>query len=229
MDAPGFAPARVASLRLDLERRRGREHCVRRRGRSEARRAGQAHVRVDRSTDRAHRRAFRSPRPSCDRAPTASCSCADPRCASAISIRADNEEAFTDDGWFRTGDLATFDDGADRDRRPHQGRHHPRRREHQHRRGRGRARGPPGGPARGRSRLSRPLMGERVAAFVVTDATFDLDAARAWFAERGVAKFKTPERMLVVARAAAARDGQARSRCATPCGRPRVRCRRPSS
>ncbi len=42
------------------------------------------------------------------------------------------------------------------------------------------------------------LMGERLAAFVVTDTNFDLDDARAWFAERGIAKFKTPERILVV-------------------------------
>jgi non-ribosomal peptide synthetase component E (peptide arylation enzyme) len=40
-----------------------------------------------------------------------------------------------------------------------------------------------------------PLMGERVAAYVVTTAPFDLPACRAWFAERGMAKFKTPERV----------------------------------
>jgi cyclohexanecarboxylate-CoA ligase len=39
------------------------------------------------------------------------------------------------------------------------------------------------------------LMGERVCAFVVADAAFDLDACRAWFATRGVARFKTPERV----------------------------------
>jgi len=44
-----------------------------------------------------------------------------------------------------------------------------------------------------------PLMGERVAVFVVGASTFDVDAARAWFAERGVARFKTPERVVVVA------------------------------
>ena len=43
-----------------------------------------------------------------------------------------------------------------------------------------------------------PLMGERVAAFVVAASTFDVDTARAWFAERGVARFKTPERVIVV-------------------------------
>jgi cyclohexanecarboxylate-CoA ligase len=40
-----------------------------------------------------------------------------------------------------------------------------------------------------------PLMGERVAAYVVTTAPFDLSTCRAWFAERGMAKFKTPERV----------------------------------
>ena len=44
------------------------------------------------------------------------------------------------------------------------------------------------------------LMGERVAAFVEADAAFDVDAARAWFAARGVARFKTPERVIVLDR-----------------------------
>ncbi len=38
-------------------------------------------------------------------------------------------------------------------------------------------------------------LGERVCVFVVADGRFDLDACRAWFAERGVARFKTPERI----------------------------------
>jgi cyclohexanecarboxylate-CoA ligase len=42
------------------------------------------------------------------------------------------------------------------------------------------------------------LMGERVCAFVVAAPDFDLDACRAWFTEQGVAKFKTPERVVVV-------------------------------
>ena len=42
------------------------------------------------------------------------------------------------------------------------------------------------------------LMGERVAAFVVGEPSFDVDAARAWFETRGVARFKTPERVIVV-------------------------------
>jgi cyclohexanecarboxylate-CoA ligase len=41
-----------------------------------------------------------------------------------------------------------------------------------------------------------PQLGERVCAFVLADAAFDLDACRAWFADRGVARFKTPERVV---------------------------------
>jgi cyclohexanecarboxylate-CoA ligase len=42
------------------------------------------------------------------------------------------------------------------------------------------------------------LMGERVVAFVEGSAAFDLDACRAWFDDQGVARFKTPERVVVV-------------------------------
>ena len=42
------------------------------------------------------------------------------------------------------------------------------------------------------------VMGERVAAFVVGASTFDVDAARSWFTARGIARFKTPERVIVV-------------------------------
>src|SRR5205085_8962122 len=42
------------------------------------------------------------------------------------------------------------------------------------------------------------LMGERVCAFVVATAPFDVDACRAWFAELGVARYKTPERIVTV-------------------------------
>jgi acyl-CoA synthetase (AMP-forming)/AMP-acid ligase II len=41
-------------------------------------------------------------------------------------------------------------------------------------------------------------LGERVAACVTTRAAFDLQACRAWCAGRGLARFKTPERVLVV-------------------------------
>jgi acyl-CoA synthetase (AMP-forming)/AMP-acid ligase II len=43
-----------------------------------------------------------------------------------------------------------------------------------------------------------PLMGERVVAFVEAEPGFDLDVCREWFAARGVARFKTPERVVVV-------------------------------
>ena len=40
-----------------------------------------------------------------------------------------------------------------------------------------------------------PLMGERVAAFVESAAPFDLEECRRWFAGRGMAVFKTPEKV----------------------------------
>jgi cyclohexanecarboxylate-CoA ligase len=42
------------------------------------------------------------------------------------------------------------------------------------------------------------VLGERVAAFVVADGPFDLESTRVWFAERGVTRFKTPERVVQV-------------------------------
>jgi cyclohexanecarboxylate-CoA ligase len=41
-------------------------------------------------------------------------------------------------------------------------------------------------------------LGEQVCVFVVGDAAFDLDECRRWFAAQGVARFKTPERLLHV-------------------------------
>jgi cyclohexanecarboxylate-CoA ligase len=41
-----------------------------------------------------------------------------------------------------------------------------------------------------------PLMGERVAAFVESTAPFGLEECRRWFATRGIAKFKTPEKVV---------------------------------
>jgi acyl-CoA synthetase (AMP-forming)/AMP-acid ligase II len=41
-----------------------------------------------------------------------------------------------------------------------------------------------------------PDVGERVAAFVEATAPFDLAACRAWFAARGVTRFKTPEMVI---------------------------------
>ena len=43
-----------------------------------------------------------------------------------------------------------------------------------------------------------PLVGERVCAFVVARAPFDLATCRAWFEHEGVARFKTPERVVRV-------------------------------
>jgi cyclohexanecarboxylate-CoA ligase len=108
-------------------------------------------------------------------------------------------EAFTNDGWFRTGDLAaTTPDGAidivgrlkdviirggenisaaeiESVLEAHPGIRHA-------------------------VAVGQPdaVMGERVVAFVEAEANFDLDACRDWFAARGVARFKTPERVIVV-------------------------------
>lgn len=41
-----------------------------------------------------------------------------------------------------------------------------------------------------------PRLGERVCAFVVAEPSFDLDACRRWFEHRGIARFKTPERVV---------------------------------
>jgi cyclohexanecarboxylate-CoA ligase len=110
-----------------------------------------------------------------------------------------NAEAFTTDGWFRTGDLAAIDgDGAIeivgrlKDVIIRGGENisaaeveavleaHP--------------------DVRHAVAVGAPdaLMGERVVAFVEGAITFDLDACRAWFQTRGVARFKTPERVIVV-------------------------------
>jgi cyclohexanecarboxylate-CoA ligase len=106
--------------------------------------------------------------------------------------------AFTDDGWFRTGDLAAISDGAVdivgrmKDVVIRGGENistaeveavleaHP--------------------DVRHAVAVGEPdaLMGERVVAFVQARASFDLEACRAWFAGQGVARFKTPERVVVL-------------------------------
>ncbi|HEY8216574.1 MAG TPA: AMP-binding protein [Acidimicrobiia bacterium] len=43
-----------------------------------------------------------------------------------------------------------------------------------------------------------PRLGERVCAFVVAAPSFDLEACRSWFAREGIARFKTPERVVHV-------------------------------
>ncbi len=111
---------------------------------------------------------------------------------------AETAAAFTEDGWFRTGDLAAISDGAVdivgrmKDVVIRGGENistaeveavleaHP--------------------DVRHAVAIGEPdaLMGERVVAFVQASASFDLEACRAWFAGQGVARFKTPERVVVL-------------------------------
>jgi cyclohexanecarboxylate-CoA ligase len=113
--------------------------------------------------------------------------------------RTQSGEAFTADGWFRTGDLAAIDAtgaieivGRLKDVIIRGGENistaeveqvleaHP--------------------DVRHAVAVGEPdaLMGERVVAFVESASGFDLDACRAWFVARGMARFKTPERLVVV-------------------------------
>lgn len=106
-------------------------------------------------------------------------------------------EAFTADGWFRTGDLARRDPdgtialvGRKKDIVIRGGENistaeveavleaHP---------------GVRQAVAVG---IPDDRLGERVCAFVVGDPAFDLEACREWFAARGVARYKTPERVI---------------------------------
>jgi acyl-CoA synthetase (AMP-forming)/AMP-acid ligase II len=111
----------------------------------------------------------------------------------------DNIGALTEDGWFRTGDLAHVDAGGWltiggrlKEVIIRSGENvsvaevegtleaHPN--------------------VRQAAVVGRPdaVVGERVVAFVVTSAEFDLAACRAWFEEQGVTRFKTPEDVIVV-------------------------------
>ncbi len=109
----------------------------------------------------------------------------------------DTEAAFVD-GWFRTGDLATLDDGwvtiTGRlgDRIIRSGENISAAEVEQHLEAH---------PAvLQAAAVAEPddRLGERVAAFVVAPGGFDLAACRQWFAQRGAARFITPERVEVL-------------------------------
>ena len=110
---------------------------------------------------------------------------------------ADTDAAFVD-GWFRTGDLATVEDGwvtiTGRlgDRIIRSGENISAAEVEQHLEAH---------PAVLQAAVvAEPddRLGERVAAFVVAPDGFDLAACRAWFAQRGAARFITPERIEVL-------------------------------
>jgi len=197
MDAPDFAPERVASLRLISSGGAGVSEAF----------VAEAQARLGARVKRTYG-STEAPTIVTDGAPIGQVELrVDPNgelqvrgpevCVGYVDA-AQTAEAFTDDGWFRTGDLATLDPveivGRIKDVIIRGGENisvteveeileaHP--------------------AVRQAVVVGYPddLMGERVAAFVVTDGPFDLDTVRAWFTERGVAKYKTPERVEVVDR-----------------------------
>ena len=109
----------------------------------------------------------------------------------------DTEAAFVD-GWFRTGDLATIDDGwvtiTGRlgDRIIRSGENISAVEVEQH------LEAHPAVLAAAAVAEPDERLGERVAAFVVAPGGFDLAACREWFARRGAARYITPERIEVL-------------------------------
>ncbi len=198
MQAPGFAPERVESLRLISSGGAGVglafvEHAARAFGArvkrtygstevptiiTDGRTIGEVEIRIDDNRELLAR---------------------GPEVCVGYLDATQTAEAFTADGWFRTGDLAEIDSsgaieivGRLKDVIIRGGENissaeveqvleaHP--------------------DVRHAVALGEPdeLMGERVVVFVESSPGFDLDECRAWFVERGVAKFKTPERVVVV-------------------------------
>ena len=110
---------------------------------------------------------------------------------------ADTRAAFVD-GWFRTGDLATVDDGwvtiTGRlgDRIVRSGENISAAEVEQH------LEAHPAVLVAAAVAEPDERLGERVAAFVVAPEGFDLALCRAWFAQRGAARYITPERIEVV-------------------------------
>jgi cyclohexanecarboxylate-CoA ligase len=122
-----------------------------------------------------------------------------PECCCGYLDPAETAAAFTDDGWFRTGDVATIDGGwltivgRIKDVIIRGGENissaevenvleaHP--------------------DVRHAVAVGFPdeRLGERVCAFVVASETVDVDSCRAWFEAQGVARYKTPEQVVVVA------------------------------
>jgi cyclohexanecarboxylate-CoA ligase len=113
---------------------------------------------------------------------------------------AQTRAAFDGDGWYRTGDLATIDDagwltivGRRHDVIIRGGENIAAAEVE------GVLEAHPAVRAAAVVGVTDERFGERVGAFVVTDGSpFDLDACRAWFERQGVARFKTPERVIVV-------------------------------
>ena len=110
---------------------------------------------------------------------------------------AETRTAFVD-GWFRTGDLATVEDGwvtvTGRlgDRIIRSGENISATEVEQH------LEAHPAVLAAAAVAEPDDRLGERVAAFVVAPEGFDLTSCREWFARRGAARFITPERIEVV-------------------------------
>jgi cyclohexanecarboxylate-CoA ligase len=197
MDAPGFAPERVTSLRLISSGGAGvsREFVDEASTRLGAR-VKRTYGSTEMPTVITEGRPIAGAEVQCSE--TGELLLRDPGACVGYVDASDNADAFTDDGWFRTGDLATIDDGVIEIV--------------------GRIKDV---IIRGGENISTAeveavleahasvrhaiavgypdeLMGERVAAFVVSDGAFDVEDARQWFAARGVATFKTPERVFVV-------------------------------